>query len=134
MIWKRYQNELIVVIAFLLMLTAYFYKQSQANRLDQTKQEVSASIDEIANIIALKNQWGDPKLSTKIKKVKENIDEKNIKAFTIKNKKLTASFSDLDSKEMNKIIIKLENIAVQIIKLKVTSSEEKYNMEIKCKW
>ncbi len=134
MIWKRYQNELIVVIALLLMLTAYFYKQSQANKLDQTKQEVSASIDEIAEIIALKNQWGDPKLSTKIKKVKENIDEKDIKAFTIKNKKLTASFSDLDSKEMNKIIIKLENIAVQIIKLKVTSSEEKYNMEIKCKW
>ncbi len=134
MIWKRYQNELIVLIALLLMLTAYFYKHNQAKRVDETKKEVSLSLGELGEIIALKNQWGDPELSNKIKKIEKSVDKKNIKSFTIKNKKLTASLSGLSSKEMNKIITILENTAVQIINLKVTNIEGEYSMEFKCKW
>lgn len=134
MIWKRYQNELIVVLSFLLMLGAYLYKQNQASQIDRVRGEVTLSIGKVGEIIALKNQWGNSDLSKKIKKIKNGLDESSIKLFSVKSKKLTASFVGLDSKEMNGVITKLENIAVQIVKLKVTSKDKKYSMEIKCKW
>ncbi len=134
MIWKRYQNELIVVIAFFLMVGAYLYKQNQVNQIDRVRGEVALSIGKVGEIIALKNQWGNPNLSKKVKKIKKGLDESSIKLFSVKSKKLTASFVGLDSKEMNGVITKLENIAVQIVKLKVTSRDKEYSMEIKCKW
>lgn len=134
MIWKRYQNELIVVIALLLMVGAYLYKQNQVNQIDRVRGEVAISIGKVGEIIALKNQWGNPNLSKKVKKIKKGLDESSIKLFSVKSKKLTASFVGLDTKEMNGVITKLENIAVQIVKLKVTSRDKKYSMEIKCKW
>ena len=36
--------------------------------------------------------------------------------------------------EVNRVILKLENTAVQIVKLSVKREGETYSMEIKCKW
>ncbi len=147
MIWKRYQNEVIVLLAFVLMTAGYFYKSSSADSLDRIKTEVALSTTEIGEIIALKKQWGNEKLTESVKKMNLNIASGKIKQFSVKSKKLQASYRGLSSKEMNSIILKLQNIAVQIIKLGVKrqgdnynielgvkSRGESYNMEIVCKW
>jgi len=134
MIWKRYQNELIVGLALLLMFGAYIYKGSQVKQLDSTKIEVAQSVEEIGEIIALKQQWGDPKLKQRVQKVKQGLQSGKIKSFIVKGKKLTASLQGLSSKEMNSVITKLENIAIQIVKLSVKHKDGTYQMEIKCKW
>jgi len=134
MIWKRYQNELIVGVALVLMLAVYLYKNSQVKQLDSTKIEVAQSVEEIGEIIALKQQWGDPKLKQRVEKVKQGLQSGKIKSFTVKGKKLTASLQGLSSKEMNSVITKLENIAIQIVKLSVQHKDGTYQMEIKCKW
>jgi hypothetical protein len=134
MIWKRYQHELIVLAALLLMVVAYFYKSSSINRLGSVKMEVAQSSAEVGEIIALKKQWGDPKLTKKVEKIKKGITPDKIKKFTVKSKKLTASFRGLSDKEMNSIMIKLENIAVQINKLSVKHQDNGYTMEFTCKW
>ncbi|MEA3417776.1 MAG: hypothetical protein U9Q90_00075 [Campylobacterota bacterium] len=134
MIWKRYQHELIVLAALLLMIIAYFYKSSSANRLGSVKMEVSQSVMEVGEIIALKKQWGASDLTKRVEKVKKGIAPEKIKKFTVKSKKLTASFKGLSDKEMNLIMTKLENIAVQISKINVKRQNGGYTMEFTCKW
>ena len=134
MIWKRYQNEAIVLLAFVLMTAGYLYKSSSANSLDRVKAEVALSATEIGEIIALKKQWGNEKLTGSVNKINLNIAPDKIKQFSIKSKKLQASYRGLSDKEMNGIIHKLGNIAVQVIKLGVKRQGDGYNMEITCKW
>jgi len=134
MIWKRYQNELIVSITILLMMSAYIYKSTNIEKIESAEVSLAKATTEASEIISLQKQWNDPKLSKRILKLKESIPAQKIKSFVVKRKKLTASFQNLTSKEMNKIVIKLENIAVQIIKLQIKREDKEYKMEIKCKW
>ena len=134
MIWRRYRNEMIILAAFLLMAASLLYKQSVVRRLDTVNTEVKTSLTQIGEIIALRKQWGDEKLTKKISKVKNGIAPEKIKLFSIKSKKLSASFKGLNEGEVNKIILKLENIAVQLMKLSVKKRDGSYDMEIKCKW
>jgi len=134
MILKRYQNEAIVLFAFVLMIAGYLYKSSSANTLDRVKAEVALSATEAGEIIALKKQWGSEKLTGSVNKINLNIAPDKIKQFSIKSKKLQASYRGLSDKEMNGIIFKLQNIAVQVIKLGVKRKGDSYNMEIVCKW
>jgi len=134
MIWKRYQNEAIVLLAFVLMMAAHLYKSSSADSLDRIKTEVALSTAEVGEIIALKKQWGNEKLTENVKKMNLKIAPGKIKQFSVKSNKLQASYRGLSDKEMNGIIVKLQNIAVQIIKLGVKRQGDSYNMEIVCKW
>ncbi len=134
MTWKRYQNELILSALLILMIVSYLYKNSAVDSLDSAKSETITYATQIGEIIVLKKQWSDPKISQSIKKLKHNIAPAKIKQFSVKRKKLTASFRNLSDKEMNGIILKIENIAVQIIILSVKHNDKGYQMEIKCKW
>ena len=134
MTFKRYQNELIILATICFMLLAYIYKDSNSSDLDAVKNKEKISATQADEIISLKKQWSSPDLSKKILKLKEGISVERVKHFTLKGKKLTASFRELSAKEMNAVIVKLENIAVQIVELKVTQADKKYKMEIKCKW
>ena len=134
MIWKRYRNEMIVLASLLLMMIALIYKSNTINKLDRVNAEVKASLSQIGEIIALKKQWGDAGLTKKIKQIKNGLSADKIKQFSIKSKKLLASFRGLNDMEVNRVILKLENTAVQIVKLSVKREGETYSMEIKCKW
>lgn len=134
MIWKRYQNELIVSIAILLMVSGYIYKSRSIEKMESAELRLAKSASEASEIISLKKQWSDPKLSKQILKLKESISTQKVKSFVIKRKKLTVSFQNLTSREMNSIVIKLENTAVQITKLEIERDDKEYKMEIKCKW
>ncbi len=134
MIWKRYRNEMIVVISFLLMLMASLYKNNAADQLDIINLETKTSLTQIGEIIALKKQWGNKNLTKKVSTIKKGIAPEKIKLFSVKGKKLNASFKGLKDSEMNSVILKLENVAVQIIKLNVKRKDGSYSMEIKCKW
>jgi len=134
MIWKRYQNEAIVLLSFVLMIAGYLYKSSSANSLGRVKTEAALSAAEVGEVIALKKQWGNDKLTGSVKRMNSNIAPDKIKQFSVKRKKLQASYRSLSDKEMNGIILKLQNIAVQIVKLGVKRKGDNYNMEIVCKW
>ena len=134
MMWKRYQNEAIVLLAFVLMIAGYLYKSSSADSLDRVKAEVALSATEVGEIIALKKQWGNEKLTGSVNRMNLNIAPDKIKQFSVKSKKLQASYRGLSDKEMNGIILKLQNIAVQIVKLGVKRKGDSYTMEIVCKW
>jgi len=134
MIWKKYRNELMLLVASVFFIIGYSYKTVQVSKLYSTKSEVSKSVDDISKIIALKKQWDGKKVKAKVAKLKRVVSSDKIKSFDLKSRKLSAIFKDLTGKEMNKLFIKIENIAVEIIMIKVISQDGKYKMEVKCKW
>ena len=130
---NQYRNELIVGLAFMLMLMAFFYKNaqisSQAEQLFTMKQEVR----DFKEIIAYKRVWGDKGLSKKIDKLQTIVPASKI-TWSKKGKKLTARYSGLTPKELNKMMTKLMSLPVQIAGLDIARVGENYNVECKCKW
>ena len=133
MIAKRYQNELIVLIAFVLMLGGYLYKNVQISSQSQTSAKASGSISELKEVIALQKIWSDKKTTKKVNKLQTIIPENKVK-WSSKNKKVTASSKGLSSSELNTLVTKILNLPIEIQKLKIQKLASSYDVEFKCKW
>ena len=131
--WKQYQNELIVLSAFLLMLGAYMYKHSQVTSQAQNIQATKHSIEELKEVVALKKVWADKKTTKKVAQLENLIPASKVK-WSNKSKKVTASYTALSANELNKLITKILNLPVVIRLLDVKKIGANYNVEFKCKW
>jgi len=133
MIWKRYQNELIVLITFVLMLGGYLYKNAQISGQSEMAVVASRSVGELKEVIALQKIWSDKKTTKKVDRLQTVIPQNKVK-WSSKNKKLTASYKGLTPSEMNTLITKILNLPIEIQKLKIQKLATSYDVEFKCKW
>jgi len=130
---KRYQNELMVLLALLLMLGAFLYKSGQISSQVEAAVTTQQAISDFREIVALKKIWADKKTSKKVEKLKELIPASKVK-WSKKSKKVTAIYEGLSSKELNKLISKILSLAVEIRQLDITKTGSSYDVEFKCKW
>jgi hypothetical protein len=130
---KAYKNELIVGLAFLLLVIAFSYKQIQVSKQNSGSSASAVSLQELKDVIALKKVWGDKKITKKVEKLKTLVSPSKVK-WHRQGKKLTASFQGLSAQEFNRLIIKIMNLAVEIQKLEVRNTGSTYQVEFKCKW
>ncbi|WP_295419921.1 hypothetical protein [Sulfurovum sp.] len=130
---KKHQNELIALLALLLMLTAFFYKNAQVSSGAKQAGELKQSVNAFKEIVALKRVWADKKISKKLDKLKELMPASKVK-WSKKGKKLTATYTGLSASELNKLTTKIMNLAVQIQLLDIQKVGSSYNVEFKCKW
>jgi hypothetical protein len=128
---KRYKNELLVGFALLLLLIALIYKQGVVS--SQADTSAGTSLQELKEVIALKKVWGDKKTTKKVDKLKTIVSPSKVK-WSKKSKKLTVSFLNLSNQELNRVIVKIMNLAVEIQKLEVKKLDASYQVEFKCKW
>lgn len=130
---KRYRNELIVLLASLVMLAALLYKNAQyASQIEKaagSQQEIS----EFKEIVALRKVWADTKISGKVEKLKSLLPASKVK-WSNKSRKVTATYDELSSKELNKLISKILSLAVVIVQLDIKKTGSAYHVEFKCKW
>lgn len=133
MTWKRYQNELIALVAFVLMLSGYGYKMVQVFSQAETMAGAKHSVVEIKEVVALKKIWSDKKTSKKVDKLQALIPASKVK-WSNKSKKVTASYKSLTATELNKLVTKILNLPVEIQKLKIQKIASSYDVEFKCKW
>ncbi len=133
MTWKRYQNELIALIAFVFMLGAYGYKTAQVSSQAQSIAAAKHSVEEIQEVVSLKKIWADPKTSKKVEKLQTLVPASKVK-WSNKNKKVTASYKNLTATELNTLVTKILNVPVEIQKLKIQKVASSYDVEFKCKW
>ena len=131
--WKQYQNELIVLSAFLLMLGAYMYKHSQATTQAQNIQATKHSVEELKEVIALKKVWAGKETTKKVAQLEKLMPASKVK-WSNKSKKVTANYTALSANELNKLITKILNLPVVIRLLDVKKIGANYNVEFKCKW
>lgn len=133
MSWKRYQNELMVLLAFLLMLGAFLYKNGQISSQEKYATTTQQAVSDFKEIIALKKIWTDKKTSKKVEKLKVLIPAGKVK-WSNKSKKVTASYKGLTAPELNKLVTKILELAVEIQKLEIKKTDSFYDVEFKCKW
>lgn len=130
---KRYQNELIVLLAFILMLAAYLYKNHQVTQQTQKGIEIKHSLSELKEVVALEKIWGNKKISKKVDALKNIVSASKVK-WSKKGTKATATYTGLNPNELNKLTTKIINTPIIITLLEIVKTESTYNMEFKCKW
>jgi len=130
---KRYRNELIVLLAFLLMLGALLYKNAQRSSQAEEAARSMHEISEFKEIVALRKVWADKKISNKIEKLKELLPSSKVK-WSNTSRKVTAVYDELSSKELNNLISKMLSLAVVIVQLDIKKTGSVYHVEFKCKW
>ena len=130
---KRYQNELIVLLALFLMFGAYLYKNGQISSQSKYANNTKQVINDFKEIVSLKKVWADKKTSKKVEKLKALIPEYKVK-WSNRSKKLTATYKGLTSAELNKLVTKILGLAVEIKKLEIQKIGSSYDVEFKCKW
>ncbi len=133
MTWKRYQNELIALIAFVFMLGAYGYKTSQVSSQAQSLAAAKHSVAELQEVISLKKIWDDTRTTKKVERLQTLVPASKVK-WSNQNKKVTASYKNLTAAELNTLVTKILNVPVEIQTLKVQKVASTYNVEFKCKW
>ena len=133
MIWKRYQNELMVGLAFLLLLIALGYKSIQTSSRTEMANSIQASVAEFQELVALKKRWGDKRTSKKVDKLKTLASASKVQ-WQKKGKKLSVTYKGLDAKELNKVVTSILNLAIQLDKLEIMNQNGNYDLELKCKW
>ncbi|MEA3434364.1 MAG: hypothetical protein U9R13_07245 [Campylobacterota bacterium] len=130
---KRYQNELVVLLASLLMFGAFLYKNVQISSQAEDAAVTKQAVGDFKEIVALKKVWADKKISKKVEKLKELIPASKVK-WSKKSRKVTAVYEELSSTELNKLISKILSLAVVIIQLDIEKTASTYHVEFKCKW
>lgn len=130
---KAYKNELIVGLAFLLLVVAFGYKQIRVSSQNSASSSAASALDELKEVIALKKIWGDKKIGKKVEKLKTVVPPSKTK-WHKEGKKLTASFKGLNAQEFNRLVVKIMNLPVEIQKLEIASAGSIYQVELKCKW
>jgi len=133
MTWKRYQNELIALAAFLLLLIGYGYKSTHISSQAEMMVEVKRSIGEIREVVALQKIWSDKKIGSKVEKLHTLVPESKV-TWSSKSKKVTAIYKDLTARELNSLVTKILNLPVEIQTLNIVKKASSYDVEFKCKW
>ena len=131
--WKRYQNELIVLIAFMFMFMGYLYKHTQVSSQKEAMVESKFALEEIKEVVALKKIWSDKKITQKVAKLKTLIPENKMR-WSKKSKKVTASYKGLSDKELNTLVTKILNLPIAIKKLHIKNVASSYDVEFTCQW
>ena len=133
MIWKRYQNEFIVLLSVLLLVSSLLYKNTQSANSVENQTVTKYAVREFKQIIAHKKQWADKNIVKKLDKLKQTVPQSKVH-WKKKGKTLTADFKELNAKELNKVVTTILNLAVQIQVLKVKEVNGNHDVEFKCKW
>ncbi|RUM68913.1 MAG: hypothetical protein DSZ07_05725 [Sulfurovum sp.] len=132
---QRYRNEIILFITAMFAIYAFYYKLSATNYVNENKALIQKQISEIIEIESYKKQWKNKGIANKVKIFKRIVPASKVKHFSKKSTKVTLSYINLNTNELNKISNKLLNMPIQIIKLRIKeSSKNKFTMEFTCKW
>jgi len=133
MIWKRYQNELMVAGALVLALLAWGYKSMQHTSVVAESRHMARDVVALEEIAGLQKIWGDKHLFKKLESAKKIIPPSKM-TWKKEGNKVSASLRGLLPSEVNRITTKLLNVPVQIRQLKVEKQGSVYKMEFSCKW
>ena len=61
MIWKQYQNELLVIFTFILLLSGIGYKSMQVTKREESFASMQDSLLEFKELVVYKKRWVDKK-------------------------------------------------------------------------
>ena len=133
MIVKRYQNEMIVLTAFLLMALSFIYKNVQSASQQEMLSGTKKTVQELKEVIAIQKIWADKKITQNVAKLQTLVPPSKL-TWSSKTKNVTALYEGLSSRELNTVTSKIMTLPVEIKKLAIENKGTAYNLEFQCKW
>ena len=133
MIFKRYQNEMIVLTAFLLMALSFIYKNVQSASQQEMLSGTKKTVQELKEVIAIQKIWADKKITQNVAKLQTLVPPSKL-TWSSKTKNVTALYEGLSSRELNTVTSKIMTLPVEIKKLAIENKGTAYNLEFQCKW
>jgi len=130
---NKYRYEFLIITSLIILVFSIGYKNMKLSSGVENIQETRESILEFKELIILKKRWGDKKIFKKVDILKKIVPSSKVK-WQKKSRKLSVSYNKLSSKELNKVVTKILNLAVEIVQMDITRDDKIYNMEFKCKW
>jgi len=130
---KLYQNEIIIAVAFIVMLFGALYKQSVINGQIQKKNTTQSEMIEIQKAVNLKELWASTDTDKSILKLKSLLPDSKVE-WKQKGKKLEARFSSLTSNELNRLVSTVLSSAIEIKTFEILHEETYYQVRLGCKW
>jgi hypothetical protein len=134
--FRKYQNELIVLFAALLLLGAVLFQYTSYRTLQKKSTESVALISQFQDIATMKKLWGKNKTRARVLgNIQKTLAKEKVQKFKIEKNKAHIVLENLTGSELNKVVGKqFASIPVQITELDITRNGEKYRLELKCKW
>ena len=134
--WRRYQNEIMIGLALLLLLGSVLFQMSMRSALETEGKELMEFVTKIEDIAIMKKLWKDDKnIRKKIKVIESSIGKSKVSKFQLDKKKAHIILENLNANELNEITgKKLASIAVQIVELSIQRENKNYRLELRCKW
>jgi len=131
----RFRNELIILLALIFTISAFFYKLSAQKFVEDKKSEIVSSISEISRVNGLKKIWKSRSLSKKANRFKSIVSRDKLKLFKKHSQKVIVHYKNLNTRELNSIIKYVMNNPFVIVRLKIDKvAKNSYSMELICKW
>ncbi len=130
----RFRNELILLVALLVMIAGIAYRYTLSSRLDATVRTSQQAAREVREIAILKQVWGTQGIQGKVAKLRELLPAARIKTFDQKKSELRAVFSGLNGAELNTIATALGESPLRIRTMSILRSGQTYTVRCRCTW
>jgi len=132
--FQRYKIEILLASSLLFMVLALGYKSISSASLNSSKEEFATTKQEIGQIVALQELWGDKKITKKVKALETLLPKDKVHTFSVKSKRLNASFKALQINDLNRLSNKITGLAIEIDRFNLSNDGKAYRLELKCKW
>ena len=135
MVLKRFRNELILFGATLFAILTFSYKHSIDIDIEQKRENIRTSINQINRVLELKKIWKNRYISKRVKLLNSIVSKSKIASFKKRGQKVIVKYRGVNINELNSIIKTVMNNPFQIVKLDIKEvGKERYNMELICRW
>jgi len=120
--------------ALLFLLAAWGFKSYETQRLERTREEVTQTQRQVRETLALKRLWEAKGIDKKIEGLKKLIPAANRKKFLKKKRSLEIRSTDLEGRQLNRILSKIGALPLQVKTLRISRKKDRYTLECRCKW
>lgn len=134
--FRRYQNESMILLALLLLIAALLYRNYYATRLQKSSLKAIETIAKIEDVAMMKKLWEkSSSIPQKLHGIKTYLPAIKIKTLQIEKKKAHLLLEGLNGNELNRITGKfIASIPVQITEMSIRRDGLYYRLELRCKW
>ncbi len=133
---RKYQNELIVLLAFLFLAGAVLFELFQQHKLESAQENAFGTTIKLEDTSTLKKLWiGNKTISSRLKGIESFVGNSKVKTFKIERNHADIVLSGLSGSELNTVVGKyIASTPVQIKSLNIKRDGELYGLELKCSW
>jgi hypothetical protein len=131
---RKYQNELIVLVALLVLVAGIAYRYAMHARLERVSVRAQKTEQQIRDIGVLKKVWSTKGLKNQAAKLRNAVPTASVQSFELGNQELKASFGPLSSQQLNDLTTKIASLPLRWQELTIERNGKNYTVRCRCSW